>query len=313
MYRLKNYYFLLILIILLGIFLYWKSTPSQPSFSVEEIQFNFPDQGDWEISLSNEKHNQINQILQQNFYYLGKGARLICFLSEDGQYVLKFFKYRYHQPHWAVRFLPAVFPFESYRQKKMKKVSLHTVLTGYKIAYDHDPEGTGLLYIHLNLTNDKHSLVTVIDKQGNKHLISLDRTRFILQRKVKELTDLLHECLSQQNEELALKRINQIFDLYHFHYQQGLYDVGIGILRNNGFIGEQPIHFDVGKMTLDFQTLDPNFQRKKLVFFSKKVEQWLDKHYPCSRDKLIKGLKQHVFEIDNASENKTQDRRGLSS
>ncbi len=294
-----KFYGLFFLLALLGLgTLYYKQAyRSTDGFSTEKIQFEFPYHAEWETHLSKEQKDQINQILTQRFTYLGKGARAFSFLSQDGQYVLKFFKYRYHTPHWAVRILPAIFPFEPYRQRKMQKVSLDTVLNGYKIAFDHDPIGTGLLYVHLNPTIQQHPIAIVTDKQGKEHLVDLDNTRFVLQKKVRELTDLLNELMRNQDIGQAKYRINQVFDLYLFHYNHGLHDLGMGILRNNGFIEDEPIHFDVGKMTLDSRISDSRFHREKMIKMAKKVKQWFGKNYPEHQKEITHSLEEKLLQI----------------
>lgn len=261
-------------------------------FSIASIQFALPTNPAWDIPpLNKAQQEAINGILLQRFTYLGKGSRSFAFLSEDGQYVLKFFKSRYHTPHWAVRFLPSFFPFKSYKERKMKKVSLDTVLNGYKIAYDHDREGTGLVHIHLN-PNDtyRYPTITLTDKQGIPHLIDLNQTRFVLQKKVQEFTHVLDILLKSGNVALAKQRIIQVFDLYLAHYRKGLYDLGTGILKNNGFIDDKPIHFDVGKMTLNSNRCDPHCQYKRLMEMTKTIDRWLLKNYPQYAEEISKEI-----------------------
>lgn len=287
-----------VLLLGMGIILYKQEMNQNAEFTLKKVQFDFPYHPEWEIaSLPKEEQEHLNHIFSQSFTYLGKGARALSFLSEDGQYVLKFFKYRYHQPHWSVRFLPAIFPFESYRKRKMQKVSLETVLNGYKVAYDYDRQGTGLLYIHLNPTADQHLVVNIIDKQGQSHAIDLDGTRFIVQRKVRELEELLDALLQKQEVDLAQQRICQVFDLYFSFYQKGVCDLGIGILRNNGFIGDEPIHFDVGKMIVDTSMRDPKNHRARTLKMAKKVKFWLFRNYPQYESEISHKLQIHLSEV----------------
>lgn len=282
----------IVLLIGLGFQIFTWINPRNETFSLQTIQFDFPYHEEWEIApLTKKDQEHLNAIiLSQKFTYLGKGARILSFVSEDGLYVLKFFKYRYHQPHWSVRFLPAVFPFENYRKRKMQKVSLDTVLNGYKVAYDHDRQGTGLLYIHLNSSSHQLPDVTLLDKRGNPHIVNLDRTRFVIQLKVQELADVLHKLLKNQEVDLAIQRLCQIFDLYAAHYQKGLYDLGVGLIRNNGFIDDEPIHFDVGKMTLDTKICQPQLQWERITIMTHKVDLWLLKNYPLYRDEIMLAL-----------------------
>ncbi len=267
-------------------------------FSADYIEFAFPFRPDWQIP---KEKAEPQELLAQSFSYLGKGARSYAFLGEDGKTVLKFFKYRYHQPHWMVRYLPDFPPFNYLRQKKIGKVSLETVLNGYGIAYSQDPEGTALLHIHLNETAGVYPPVTVFDKQGKAHLIDLDRTRFVLQKKVQEAEDLIGELLVEGNVEEAKKRIGQIFDLYLSHYRQGLCDLGVGILRNNGFDGEKAVHFDVGKLTRDESVRQLAATEQRIVRMAKKIEFWLRINYPAHHDALVSDLQEKLFNLYGVS------------
>jgi hypothetical protein len=294
----------IILLIGLGFQIFKLNKPQKEIFNFQTIQFDFPYHEEWEIDpLTKKDQEHLNTIiLSQKFTYLGKGARLVAFLSEDGLYVLKFFKYRYHKPHWAVRFLPSIFPFENYRKRKLTKVSLETVINGYKVAYDYDRQGTGLLYIHLNPSpSSSHQLpdVTLLDKQGHQHIIHLDHTRFVIQLKVQELAEVLHKLLKNQEVALVAKRLCQVFDLYAKHYQKGLYDLGVGIIRNNGFIDDEPIHFDVGKMTFNKKICQPQFQKERMAILVHKVDLWLLKNYPLYRDEIMLALEKHVLGTGN--------------
>lgn len=281
---------ILSLLALSSIFFVLKKDKNEESIQ-KIIQFDFPHHQEWETpSLTPIQEEQLNRILSQKFTFLGKGARILSFLSEDGLYVLKFFKYRYHYPHWAVRYLPSIFPFEGYRQRKMQKVSLSTVLNGYNVAYEHDPQNTGLVYIHLNLTSNQLPHVRLIDKKGDQTLVDLNQTRFVIQLKVHELMDLLNILLKENKIDLAKRRICQVFDLYHLHYQNGLYDLGVGILANNGFIDEKPIHFDVSKMTFDERIYDPELQKERMMIMKKKISIWLHKNYPSYHDEIMQAI-----------------------
>lgn len=284
-----------ILFITLGFFVF--KINKNKSFDKKTIQFDFPYNQDFEIDpLSKEQLQQIDSILAQKFTYLGKGARLLSFLSADGLYVLKFFKYRYHEPHFATH-LPAIFPFKNYKLQKMKKVSLYTVLNGYKIAYQHDAKSTGLIYIHLNETNNEFPDVLLVDKQGKPHLIDLDNTRFVIQLKVDEFKNVLTKLLENQNLELAKQRLCQIIDLYLSHYKKGLFDLGVGILDNNGFLEDEPIHFDVSKMTIDEKVSDPEFQKERLKIMTKKIDLWLLTKFPEYRDEIMFNINSKLYTI----------------
>lgn len=91
------------LLVCAALFLYKKQLyKATGGFSVATIQFDLPYNPDWETVHPTEN---LDKIVQQKFTYLAKGARSFAFISEDGNTILKFFKYRYHEPHWALRYL----------------------------------------------------------------------------------------------------------------------------------------------------------------------------------------------------------------
>lgn len=262
--------------------LYQKSAyEKNDGFSLSYIQFDLPHNKKWEVPpLSDGERKRLNTILSQSYTYLAKGARSYAFLSADGKYVLKFFKYRYHKPHWAAKYLPPVPFLENYRQSKMRKVSLDTVLTGYKVAYDHDSQDTALIYIHLNPTQEWLPLVTVSDKRGKEHRIDLNTTRFVLQERADECEEVLNALLNQGDIEEVKRRIRDVFDLYERHHVMGISDTGVGVLRNNGFIGNRAVHFDVGKMTSEARETTKEKHRFRMRIMAEKVEAWIKKTHP---------------------------------
>lgn len=282
------------LLLFSAVFTYNKlSYDSTDGFSKSFVEFDLPYKEEWNVlPITSEKESEVDSLLSKHYTYLGKGARSYAFLSEDGETVLKFFKYRYHQPHWMVRYLPDLPLINYFRKKKLGKVSLDTVLTGYKNAYDYDREGTGLLYVHLNETKEKHPVIKVSDKSGHEVEIDLDRARFVLQKKVEEAEDVLARLLEAGDVQTASERIAQIFDLYHSQHAKGLIDLGNGILRNNGFDGSQAIHFDVGKLVKKRD--NPS---DKMIHMAKKVELWVEIHYPEYREEIVQTLNHKLFEL----------------
>src|SRR5437868_3279127 len=59
-------------------------------FSIYNISSNLSFREEWEIP---QETTEAKIILAQPFYYLGKGAQSYVFESEDGNFVLKFFRH----------------------------------------------------------------------------------------------------------------------------------------------------------------------------------------------------------------------------
>src|SRR5437868_4094151 len=64
-------------------------------FAIENITSQYPYDVKRETrSITQAEQQQIHSILSQKFSYLGKGCQSYVFVSEDDNYVLKFFKYQ---------------------------------------------------------------------------------------------------------------------------------------------------------------------------------------------------------------------------
>src|ERR1700722_15254629 len=76
--------------------LYYKVTAG---FVESNIKYDLPYNPKWELSdLDCDGQKELNTILSQDYYYLGKGCQSYVFSSQDDQYVIKFFKYQRFRP-----------------------------------------------------------------------------------------------------------------------------------------------------------------------------------------------------------------------
>ena len=57
-------------------------------FSADKFKLDLPYNAKWEV-----EQIPIDSILSQRFYFLGKGLQSFAFISEDGCYVLKVFRF----------------------------------------------------------------------------------------------------------------------------------------------------------------------------------------------------------------------------
>lgn len=88
-------------------------------FRLGNITYDMPHHDEWDIpKLSDEERQRLDSILSQKFTYIGKGAQSYAFGSDDGKYVLKFFKFKHLTPHWFVEMFPLFPPFRPIVQSK---------------------------------------------------------------------------------------------------------------------------------------------------------------------------------------------------
>jgi len=259
-----------------------------PSFSLDKICSTFEPSRKWAIGkLSEIDFSQVCQILSQDFNYLGSGEECIAFLSADSKYVLKFFRTRNLTPKSWLRYIP--FPgLEQYKFKKIdKKMLRHQELfTSYKLAYEDLKEETGLIYIHLNKTKKLHPKVRLFDRMRRCYQINLDHYEFILQKKGQLVFDRITAQMQKGDREGALLSLATLLKHVVKQCKKGYIDRDIEINPNYGFVGDQVIHFDVGRVVRDEGAQDPSYYQREVLRVGAKFEEWLSVKYP----ELLPGL-----------------------
>jgi hypothetical protein len=233
-------YFYLILLLIVGTFLYQKFS-SNEGFSKDKISSSLPIHPEWTIlAPTQEQQKQLKKIFASRFKFLGEGAQAFAFESQDGKYVLKFFKMRRFSPSIADYLCPHVV------RRRLK--NLRWVFNGYKIAYENFRKDTGLIFIHLAKTNHLQQTVVIVDDKGNEHKIDLDRTEFVLQEKAELLFERLAKLYKAGDRQGAQKSIAAVLELVKRRIDQGYADRDKGVSNNFGFVGERAIQLDIGRL-----------------------------------------------------------------
>lgn len=271
-------------------------------FRISNIQYDMPYHAEWEITpLTLAEDLQVKNILNQTFTYLGKGAQSYAFTSADQKYVLKFFKFKHLRPSFLVDMLPPIPPFKDYKENlaARKKRKLFGVFEGYRLAFDKDRAESGLIFIQLNPSHISMP-VTLIDKIGLKRTVDLGTVAFILQEKGTTLRDTFKNDLERDDVAAVKQKINQIFDLYLSEYQKGIYDHDHGVMQNTGFIGNRPIHLDVGKLLKDEQIKQPEIYKADLIKVADKIKEWLCANYPQQCPEIVLSINERLSQIFGA-------------
>jgi hypothetical protein len=294
--------FVIAVLFFVGIRIYYRATDD---FRIANITYDQLNNLAWNIAplTSNEKKN-LDKILNQKFYYIDKGAQSYAFKSQDGLYVLKFFKFKHLRPHWFLQMLPSVGAIKKYQdnQLKRKEKNLKGVFAGYKLAYELDREDSGLYFIHLNKTTDLQKSVILVNKIGFEQTIDLDPIVFIVQKRVEQFKIVMDHLLNKGDVETAKKRIAQVLELYFSEYKKGLYDKDHGVMHNIGFIGEKPIHFDVGKMS-QFDNNNPEFYKNDLKMVIYRMKGWIKNNHPDKYSELSIFIEKESSELNEKLEN----------
>lgn len=198
---------------------------------------------EWEISppTPNEKQ-RLTEIFSQRFHYLGSGVQAYAFESEDEKYVLKFFRMN--------RLIPRVIHTFRPKKKAEQQRKLHLIFNAYKLVYEKFRQDAGLLFIHLNKSNDLKTMIYVEDRKKKEHAIQLDDVLFVVQEKAELLHDRLHRLEAENKFEELQTATEAFLALVQRRIDAGMTDLDRAIEKNYGFVGDRPIQLDVGRVCL---------------------------------------------------------------
>lgn len=273
---------------------YYRATDD---FRVGAITHEISYQSGWDIGeLTLEKREEIQAVFHQKFHYLGKGAQSYAFVSDCGNFVVKFFKFKHLRPSWITSQLPSIGFIKNYKKRvaDRKGRRLDALFNAYHLAYKVHREGSGLLYIHLNKSDNLGIDVHLVDKLGINRTVCLDEITFVLQERAKTSRDVIYSALEKNDIEKASDSIYRLLDLYLAEYQKGIFDRDHGVLHNTGFIGKRPVHLDVGKLQRDETVKHSVNAQKDLAFVVAKISKRIHERYPIAHAVIADRVKQYI-------------------
>lgn len=260
---------------------------------MSNIEAEIPFDAQWEMrSLSGNEKEAIGKALDQPYHYLGKGCQAYVFASADGNYVVKFFKYQRFRPQAWIDLFTFIPDVEKYQQAKTveKKEKLDKVFTSWKIAFEKLKDETGVLYVHLNKTDDWHQSLAIRDKLGMSHQVDLDQTEFVLQHRATMLCPAINELMTQGKTDQAEKLIDRLLTMLFLEYERGYADNDHALMQNTGVLNGYPIHIDIGQFIHNDSVKAPKIYRQELYDKTYDFHRWLKKKHPDLADHLAAKL-----------------------
>src|SRR3989344_5564201 len=172
----------LLKVLVMAMILSWIAVIRTDGFSENAIQ------GKLFAEVEERAPSEVLHALHQPFRYFAKGRQAFVFVSNDEQYVLKFFNKKYLQVPWYAFF---------YRDKERIKREIRNTFyrDSYRIAKA--VFGEEILYLHLGASQDLPK-VEIIDRASGAMCLDLNRTPFVLQRKGILLYDYLEEVYEKE-------------------------------------------------------------------------------------------------------------------
>lgn len=217
-------------------------------FTLLEISSNRPYTPQWDgHALSQAESEEVDAALSQKYHYLASGNQAFAFLSEDGTYVLKFFRHSLYKLPLSSRFIPEKWNSKIAAKREKKWDKQLRDFSSYLIAFDELKNETGALLVHLNKTENIQKKVRVVDKLNIEHLLDIDEFDFVLQKKGELVFPTLEGLIGNGELSKAKLALSSLAQLLVAPYLQGIGDSEPDLDKNYGFIGSKAIEFDIGR------------------------------------------------------------------
>lgn len=252
-------------------------------FAVSNITSEFAYNEKWALApLSLSEKTDLKTILSQNFHYLGKGCQSYVFGSEDGKYVLKFVKYQRFRPQAWLDYFASIPIINRYRLAKIEKKEkkLNMLFESWKVAYENLKEETGLVYVHLNKSEDLQISLTIYDKMGFEHKLEMDQMEFLLQKRADMLCPTVSRFVEAGETGKAKELIDNLIAMILSEYSRGLADNDHALMQNTGALDTTPVHIDVGQFVFKPEISNPSVYKQELFSKTYKFHHWLKRHHP---------------------------------
>jgi hypothetical protein len=265
----------LVLVIWGGITSYNKLTDG---FSIYQMSSSLPPCPQFHVELSREKKLELQQLLEQKFYYLGKGCQCYVFESEDKTSVIKFFKHKHLRLYSGLESLPLPAGLRQLCGKKIsrRKERVHRLLSSCKLAYEKLSDESGLLYVHMDRVAALEKKITLVDKLGCKHSVDIDAFEYIIQKKGLPLHDVFARCDPSKIPTIA----QQLASLVIQRCEKGVCDRDPAFAQNISFCNDKPIFIDIGQFYEDESIRQKEAQTKELENRFADLRWWMDENYP---------------------------------
>lgn len=269
-------------------------------FTLKKIVSQHPNDPRWNaFPLSSGQKKELSRVLSRPFTYLGSGNHCYAFLSQDGQYVLKFFKQKHMRTQSLIDYLPtsAKALFSPTKRFKRRQQEREKSFTSYKIAYEHLKKETGIFYLHLNKTSHLNQIVTLIDQHQVPIQIDIDQMEFLIQKKANLGYQRLNELFSQGQKEEALECVVSLMNIIARRLEKGFFDKDIQFFKNFGFIGNEAIEIDIGEFRVDPIERDTQSIREEVHEVSLQLMDWVATHYPVYQSDVGKTIQDVINQI----------------
>ncbi|MBI3508979.1 MAG: hypothetical protein HY069_05045 [Chlamydiia bacterium] len=210
------------------------------------------------------------QLVAQDFFYLSQGTQSYVFVSQDGKYVLKLFRFEGSaNPLYC-------FIREKIRQKPLRmnaKEKEKRLYTACEIAGQYARQESALIALHTAKTDHIWPRVCLHLPLGRTLWLDLNHASFAIQEKAERIFDSLK---TTADPDVMKRKLSSLHDLFKSRASKHLVNLDPNLHRNFGFVGERAIEMDMGAYIFS-ENRQADYDR------SSQVATWLAKHAPVWR------------------------------
>ncbi len=232
-----------------------------------------------EKSIGQDRTAPIALYLQQPFDFIGEGAQVVAFGSQDGSTVLKLFKAEHKKHFKLTRFIHEMHNRKEQRIRSLAKWQEKFRLSCYRyqMAFDHLREETGLIALHFQSTSQP-LLAHLSNQAGDRFELDLSDYPFVLQKRAVLLPAYLENLIQQNRIQEAKEAVMRLKALFVSRTRKGFSDPRQTLSINYGFVGDQPLQIDAGK--IESSPAFKHFPEKEIERIHAHVDSWLLRHFP---------------------------------
>jgi hypothetical protein len=271
-------------------FFYYKLTDG---FNMKQISAPLPPDLFYKTELTPDMRLELQAALSQPFRYMGKGCQFYAFESQDGRFVLKFFKKKHLASPRYFNSLPAWLIREKVKQRKDR---VRQLFNSCRLAYEDFKEESGLLYIHLDHSIVLEKELVLIDKMGFSHPIYLDDFEFLLQRRGVPMGHLFSQRFSEAE---MREKISLLTTALSERIQKGVIDEDRAVAQNMVFLPEENrfLFVDVGQLRKREGWVGDKELKVELSSRMKNFRVWAENHLPT----LLPYIDEEIGRINSSS------------
>jgi len=153
----------------------------------------------------------------------------------------------------------------------------------------------------LNKTSHLNKTLSLCDAQGTVHSLHLDKLEFVIQRKAELAFKKIDSLMRNKDIEGAEQAIDKLLKLNLSLYQKGFRNRDPNFRSNCGFIQDEAILIDVGRMVYSEEIKEPKKFKQDLLKSSLRFRKYIEANHP----ELLSYFDNAIAKITQSEDNRS--------